>query len=79
MAGFTVIIILLQLLGDSIDFGPFAISLVLLPIVMGAALFGPMAGAWFGFVFSMVVLLSGDAAVFFVVDPFATVLVVLAK
>ncbi len=79
MTGFTVIIILLQLLGLSIDFGPFSVSLVLLPIVMGAALFGPMAGAWLGFVFGMVVLLSGDAAVFFVVDPFATVLVVLAK
>ena len=45
-------------------------------IVVGAALYGPLAGAWFGFVFGLVVLLSGDAAAFLVVSPLGTSLFV---
>ena len=73
------IVIVLQLMGSFIKFGPFSISLVLIPIVVGAALYGPFAGAFLGFVFSMVVLLSGDAAAFLAVSVFGTVLTVLVK
>ena len=45
----------------------------------GAALYGAAAGAWLGFVFGLVVLLSGDAAPFLAVNPLGTVLTVLAK
>ena len=76
---FTAIVIALQLLGAFIRFGPFSISLTLIPIVVGAALYGPLAGAWLGFVFSMVVLLSGDAGAFLVVNVFGTILTVIAK
>lgn len=61
MALFTALIIGLQLLGSFIKFGAFSISLVLIPIVVGTALYGWIAGAWLGFVFGMVVLMSGDA------------------
>ncbi len=76
---FTAIVIVLQLLGSFIRFGPFSISLVLVPIVVGAALYGPWAGAWLGFVFGVVVLLSGDAGAFLVVNAWGTVLTVLVK
>lgn len=76
---FTAIVIVLQLLGAFIKFGPFSISLTLIPIVVGAALYGPWAGAWLGFVFSMVVLLSGDAGAFLVVNVFGTIVTVIAK
>ena len=76
---FTAIVMVLQFLGGGIKFGVFSISLVLLPIVVGAALYGWKAGACLGFAFGMAVLLSGDAAAFMVVDPLATVLVVLVK
>ncbi len=79
LALFTAIVVVLQLLGSFIRFGPFSISLVLIPIVVGAALYGPAAGAWLGFVFGMVVLLSGDAAAFLAVNPIGTVLTVLVK
>ena len=79
MALMTAIVIVLQLLGAFIRFGPFSITLVLIPIVVGAALYGPWAGCWLGFVFGLVVLLSGDAAAFLVVNPLGTVLVVLLK
>ena len=75
----TAIVVVLQLLGSFIRFGQFSISLVLIPIVVGAALYGPFAGAWLGFVFSMVVLLSGDAAPFLAVSVFGTILTVLIK
>ena len=58
---------------------PFTVSLVLIPIVIGAAKGGPWMGAWLGLVFGIVVLLSGDAASFMVINPFGTVLTVLVK
>ncbi len=79
LALMTAIVIVLQLLGTFIRFGPFSISLVLIPIVVGAALYGPWAGCWLGFVFGLVVLLSGDAGAFLAVNPLGTVLVVLLK
>ena len=77
---FTAIVVVLQLLGGGIRIGTmFSISLVLVPIVVGAAVYGWQAGAWLGFMFGAAVLLSGDAAAFLAVDPLATVLVVLVK
>lgn len=49
----------LQLVGSAIRFGPFSVSLVLIPIVLGAALYGWGMGCWLGLVFGAVVLLSG--------------------
>ena len=79
LALLTAIVVILQLLGTFIRFGPFAISLVLIPIVVGAALYGVAAGAWLGLVFGVTVLLSGDAAAFLVVHAPGTVLTVLLK
>lgn len=76
---FTAIVVVLQFLGGGIKFGIFSISLVLVPIVVGAAVYGWMAGGWLGFAFGAAVLLSGDAAAFLAVDPLATVGVVLMK
>ena len=79
MAALTAIVIILQFVGSSIRFGVFSISLVLIPIVVGAALFGAAGGAWLGFVFGVVVLLSGDAGPFLAVNPAGTVVTVLLK
>ena len=76
---FTAIVVVLQFLGGGIKFGMFSISLVLVPIVVGSAVYGWKAGAWLGFAFGAAVLLSGDAALFLAVDPLATVGVVLVK
>ena len=75
----TAIVIVLQLLGGFIKFGPFSISLVLIPIVIGAAKCGVKIGTWLGFVFGAVVLLNGEATAFFAVNVFGTVLTVLLK
>lgn len=79
MALFAAIVIVLQLVGSFIKFGMFSVSLVLLPIVVGAALYGVSAGMWLGFIFAITVLISGDAAAFMVVSPLGTVLTVLLK
>lgn len=76
---FTAIVVVLQFLGGSIRFGMFSISLVLIPIVVGAAVYSWKAGAWLGFAFGVAVLLSGDAAAFLAVDVAGTILVVLLK
>ena len=79
LALLTAIVVVLQFLGAFIRFGPFSISLVLLPIAVGAALSGVSAGGWLGLVFGFVVLFSGDAGAFLMIDPVATVAVVLLK
>lgn len=75
----TALVILLQLLSPLIRFGTFSITLALLPIIIGVAVGGPMAGAWLGLVFGAAVLLSGDAAFFMGMNPIGTVITVLAK
>ncbi len=76
---FTAIIVVLQLLGAFIKFGPFSITLVLAPIVIGAAIYGIGAGAFLGLIFGVTVLISGDAAAFLAINPVGTVVVVLLK
>lgn len=75
----TALVIVLQLMGAFIRFGMFSISLVLIPIVIGAAKCNWKIGAWLGFVFGAAVLMSGDAAAFLAVDVFGTILTVLVK
>jgi len=76
---FTAIVVVLQLLGGGIHFSMFSITLVLVPVVIGAAVFGWQSGAWLGFTFGVAVLLTGDAAPFYAVDPIGTVITVLMK
>lgn len=73
------IVIVLQFLGSFIKFGPFSITLVLVPIVVGAAICGKFSGAWLGFVFGVSVLISGDASAFMAVSPLGAILTVLVK
>ena len=75
----TAIVVILQLLGGGIKFSMFSITLVLIPIVVGAALYGWKAGLWLGTAFGVAVLMSGDAGAFLSVDVLGTILVVLLK
>lgn len=77
LAIFTAIVVVLQLLGTFIRFGTFSVSLVLVPIVIGAALFGAKAGAWLGFVFGLVTLL--DSGAFLPISVFGTVVTCVLK
>ncbi len=74
----TALVVILQLMGSVIRFGPFSISLVLIPIVLGAALCGTAVSTWLGFVFGVVVLIT-DSAAFMAVSALGTILTVLLK
>lgn len=75
----TAIVIVLQMVASAIHFGPFSITLVLAPIIIGAALYGPGAGAWLGTVFGTMVLLTGDAAAFLAVNVPGTICTCILK
>ncbi len=75
----TAIVVVLQLLGSFIKFGAFSVSLVLIPIVVGSAIYGWKGGGWLGFVFGVTVLISGDAAAFLTVNVIGTIITVLLK
>lgn len=66
----TAIIIVLQIFTTFVRFGPFSITLALIPIVVGAAMYGKGAGAYLGAVFSAVVVImcitGGDVGGFMV-------------
>jgi len=74
----TAIVIVLQALAINIRFGIFSITLVLAPIIVGAALYGYLAGAWLGFVFGVVVLLT-DASLFLAISVPGTIITCLLK
>lgn len=57
LAIFTALIIVLQLTANVAKIGPVSITLSLVPIVVGAALYGTGAGAYLGGVFGLVVLM----------------------
>jgi len=79
LALLTAITIVLEILAMFIKFGPFRITLALVPIVIGAAVLGLAEGGWLGLVFGTVVLLSGDAALFMAFTVPGTIITVLCK
>ena len=76
----TALVILLQCIATyTTFFGPFSTAIALVPIIIGAAMCGPIIGAWLGFVFAAVVLLTGGAALFFNFDIVGTYVSVVLK
>lgn len=79
------LVVVLQLFGSFIKIGPLPMSLVLVPIVIGAILHGPKAGALLGGVFGVVTAVMGiigvDAfsALLWTANPICFVLICLAK
>lgn len=85
MSIFTALVVVLQVFATFVKFGPFSITLALTPIIVGAALYGPKAGAWLGGVFGVVVLImcvvgaDVGGAILWNVNPFATALLCIVK
>ncbi|MEG1633190.1 MAG: ECF transporter S component [Oscillospiraceae bacterium] len=82
---FTALVVVLQLVATFLPMKPFTITLALTPIVVGAALYGPKAGAWLGGVFGVVVLIAcmigADAggAILWNASPLTTALLCIIK
>ena len=76
----TALVIVFQCLATyTTFFGPFSTAIGLIPIVIGAVLCGPIIGGWLGFVFGMVVLLTGGANLFLMFNIPGTIITVLLK
>lgn len=79
------VVVVLQLLAGTITVGTFSISLVLIPIVVGAAIYGATFGAILGATFGLVVFIASangtDAGgnVVFNANPFLCFLVCVGK
>lgn len=73
------VVVVLQLLGSFVKLGPVEVSLVLLPIVIGAAVYGPTAGAILGATFGAVVLAQPGTVFFYDMSVFGTVITVMVK
>lgn len=79
------IIVVLQLMGSFIHIGPVSISLVLVPIVVGAAVYGPGGGAFLGGVFGVMAVIGcingadGGGAMVYQANPVLCIVVVMAK
>lgn len=82
LAMLTALVAILSYLGGFIRLSPQVnISLTLVPIVIGAVMFGMGGGSWLGLVSALVLLFSGQAAAFMITPAMtvATVAVVIAK
>lgn len=82
---FTAITVVLQIVSYTVKIGTFNLSLVLIPIVLAAVLYGPKYGAILGGVFGVVVTLAsafgldGGGHILFQSAPVLTTLVCLGK
>ena len=76
----TALVIVFQVLATyTTFFGPFSTAIGLIPIAIGACLCGPYVGAWLGLVFGIVVIATGNAALFFAFSVPGTIITVLLK
>lgn len=79
------LVIILQFVSSFIKVGAFSITLVLLPIIVGAVIYGRTTGVILGFVFAVITLINAitgaDAGGYILIssNPVATVAVVLLK
>ena len=80
MALFTALVAVLSYFGGFVKIGGLAsVSLTLIPVVLGAALNGPIAGAWLGAVSGAVFFMTGDAAFWLSLSIPGTIITVMIK
>ena len=80
MALLTALVAVLAYFGGFIKVGGLAsVSLTLIPVVLGAALLGPFAGAWLGGVSGAVFFATADAAFWLGLDIPGTIVTVMVK
>ncbi len=79
------LVIVLQAVGGTVSIGPVQLNFTLIPIVLGAIIFGPIVGAFLGFISGVIVLnqvIMGAVPFYTLIwtnDPVATVFTCLLK
>ena len=80
LALLSALVAVLSYFGGFIKIGGFAsISLTLIPVVLGAALLGPLSGAWLGGVAGAVFFITADAAFWLGLSIPGTIITVMVK
>lgn len=83
LAMLVALVVVLQGLGASITIGLVPLTFVLIPVVVGAFLLGPIEGAILGFVFGLITVIQTPASpvlmVFFSANPVAYIAIALLK
>lgn len=80
MAILTALVAVLSYFGGFIKIGALAsVSLTLIPVVFGSALYGPFAGAWLGAVSGVIFFTTADAAFWFSLNFPGTIITVMVK
>ena len=80
VATLTALVVALQFLGNNVKFGTVEMTLALIPIAVGAILYGPLVGGFLGLVMGFIVLFApGTQAAFMPVNAVATVFLCMLK
>lgn len=79
MALLTALVAVLAYFGGFIKIGPASINLTLVPVVLGAAMYGPWAGAWLGLVSGAIFFTTPDATFWLGMSVPGTIATVLIK
>ncbi|MBQ8850244.1 MAG: ECF transporter S component [Clostridia bacterium] len=85
LAMLTALVVVLQIFGGFFKIGPFSLSLVLIPVVIGSVVLGAKGGAILGAVFGLVVVIQcamgidAGGAILMSINPFLTVLICMVK
>ncbi len=79
------LVVVLQIFGGNIKIAGLSLNLALVPIALGAILFGPLLGSVLGFICGFIILMYGVTGAepftfyLFSANPFATIVLCLAK
>ena len=79
VASLAAIVVVLQLIANYITIGTINITLALIPIVVGAIIYGPLVGFGLGALMGIVVLTAPSTQGFLNVNPFVTILLCVLK
>ena len=79
MSLLTAFTILFSCLGSFIPIGGTSLNLALVPVILGAAMYGKYCGGWLGFVSGAFILITGQAAWFLTFSIAGTIITVLVK
>ena len=71
--------IVLQFIGNVIQLGPVSLNLSLVPITLGAIIFGPWVGLFLGIINALFVLLAPSTMIFYNISVWGTLITVLVK
>ncbi|MBR5817102.1 MAG: ECF transporter S component [Clostridia bacterium] len=75
----TALVIVFHIISQFVTIGAASLNLCLVPIVIGAALCGPIVSSWLGFVNAVAILLTPSTALFYGWHILGTIVTVLLK